>query len=203
MTGFLKRDYYLISGTLKFYVLFMAAFIILAVFTDFNSSFLSLYVVIFAMSSVMGLFSYDDMSRWTAYGAAAPAGRMAMVDGRYLLTLLISVGISLFQMLISLLGGEAGDLPMAALYGGGFLLYAAVTLPVCYHFGGTKARTVMILIVAVMGALIGMGATTLQLSNGFGRVSLPSPFLLLPLAGIAALAISWRVSLGIMGRKEL
>lgn len=203
MTGFLKRDYYLISGTLKFYVLFMAAFIILAVFTDFNSSFLSLYVVIFAMSSVMGLFSYDDMSRWTAYGAAAPAGRMAMVDARYLLTLLISVGISLFQMLISLLGGEAGDLPMAALYGGGFLLYAAVTLPVCYQFGGTKARTVMILIVAVTAAVMGMGATALQISGGFGRVSLPAPFLLLPLAGIAALALSWRGSLEIMRRKEL
>ena len=82
MTGFLKRDYYLISGTLKFYVLFMAAFIILAVFTDFNSSFLSLYVVIFAMSSVMGLFSYDDMSRWTAYGAAAPRSGESGDTGR-------------------------------------------------------------------------------------------------------------------------
>ena len=203
MTGFLKRDYYLISGTLKFYVLFMAAFIILAVFTDFNSSFLSLYVVIFAMSSVMGLFSYDDMSRWTAYGAAAPAGRMAMVDARYLLTLLISVGISAFQLLISLLEGGEGALPIAALYGGGFLLYAAVTLPVCYQFGGTKARTVMILIVAVTAAVMGMGATALQISGGFGRVSLPAPFLLLPLAGIAALALSWRGSLEIMRRKEL
>lgn len=203
MTGFLKRDFYLMETNLRFYLLLIAVFAILAVFTDFSVAYLSIYLVILAMSSVMGLFSYDDMSRWTAYGAAAPAGRMAMVDGRYLLTLLISVGISAFQLLISLLEGGEGALPIAALYGGGFLLYAAVTLPVCYQFGGTKARTVMILIVAVTAAVMGMGATALQISGGFGRVSLPAPFLLLPLAGIAALALSWRGSLEIMRRKEL
>ena len=203
MTGFLKRDFYLIETNLRFYLLFIGVFALLTVFTDFSVAFLSIYVVIFAMSSVMGLFSYDDMSRWTAYGAAAPAGRMAMVDARYLLTLLLSVGISVFQLLISLLGKEEGALPVTALYGGLFLVYAAVVLPVNYHFGGTKARTVMVLIVAVTAAVVGMGATALQLSTGFGRASLPSALLLLPLVGIAALALSWRVSLGIMGRKEL
>lgn len=203
MNGFFKRDFYLIRTNLRFYLLFIGVFAILTVFTDFSTAFLSIYVVIFAMSSVMGLFSYDDMSHWTAYGAAAPAGRMAMVDARYLLTLLLAVGISGFQLLLSLLGKETGVLPVAALYGGVFLLYAAVVLPVSYHFGGTKARTVMVLIVAVTAAVVGMGATALQLSTGFGRVSLPSLLLLLPLAGLFALALSWRVSLGIMGRKEL
>ena len=203
MTGFLKRDFYLIETNLRFYLLFIGVFAILTVFTDFSAAFLSIYVVIFAMSSVMGLFSYDDMSHWTAYGAAAPAGRMVLVDARYLLTLLLSVGISVFQLLISLLGKEEGALSVTALYGGLFLIYAAVVLPVSYHFGGTKARTVMVLIVAVTAAVVGMGATALQLSTGFGRVSLPSALLLLPLAGLAALALSWRISLGIMGRKEL
>lgn len=203
MNGFFKRDFYLIRTNLRFYLLFIGVFAILTVFTDFSTAFLSIYVVIFAMSSVMGLFSYDDMSRWTAYGAAAPAGRRVMVDARYLLTLLLAVGISGFQLLLSLLGKETGVLPVAALYGGFFLVYAAVVLPVSYHFGGTKARTVMVLIVAAAAGLVGIGATTLQLSTGFGRAPLPSVFLLLPLAGIAALALSWRVSLGIMGRKEL
>ena len=203
MTGFLKRDYYLISGTLKFYVLFMAAFIILAVFTDFNSSFLSLYVVIFAMSSVMGLFSYDDMNRWQAYGAAVPAGRRAMVDARCLLAVLLAVWVAAVQFLLKLLWREEGALSMAAAYGGFSLFYAAVSLPVFYRFGGTKARTVMIAIVAALSSLIGMGATALQLSGGFGRVFPPVAIFALPLAGLAALALSRRISLGIMERKKL
>ena len=75
MTGFLKRDYYLISGNLKFYAFFMALFAILVAFTDAKSSFLSVYVVIFAMSSVMGLFSYDDVNRRPTAPPPHRAGR--------------------------------------------------------------------------------------------------------------------------------
>ena len=202
MNGFLKRDYYLISENLKFYVLFMAAFALLAVFTDFSTSFFAIYVVIFAMSSVMGLFSYDDFNHWTAYGAAAPAGRAAMVDARYLLTLLLAVGVSAVQTLMGFLGKEENTLLMAVVYGGVFLLYAAVTLPVCYHFGGTRARTVMIVIVVVIAAFAGMGGAILSI-RGVNGLRLPPVTLLLPLVGTAAMALSWRVSLGIMARKEL
>ena len=202
MTGFLKRDYYLISGNLKFYAFFMALFAILVAFTDAKSSFLSVYVVIFAMSSVMGLFSYDDVNRWTAYGAAAPQGRKAMVNARYLLTVLIGIGVGAIQLLLGLLGKEEGTALLAAVHSGVLLLYSALTLPVSYHFGGTKARTVMIVIVAVVAAVIGMGGAVMNISS-VGGLRLPSAMLLLPLLGLAALTLSHRVSLHIMVKKEL
>lgn len=203
MKGFLKRDYYLLSGNLRFYVLFMAAFALLAVFTDFSISFFSLYVVIFGMSSILGLFSYDEFNHWTAYGAAVPAGRMAMVDARYLLTALIAVGMAAVQILLGLLGGEGNTTPTAAVYGGVFLLYAAIALPVSYYFGGTKGRTVMIVIIALLAGAVGVGGSILSISNVHGNLRLPPLTLLLPLLGLAALALSRRVSLGIMERKEL
>ena len=83
------------------------------------------------------------------------------------------------------------------------LVYAAVSLPVFYRFGGTKARTVMIAIVAALSSLIGMGATALQLSGGFGRVFPSVAIFALPLTGLAALALSRRISIGIMERKKL
>ncbi len=159
MTGFLKRDFYLISGTLRFYILFIGLLALFATFSDFNISFLSLYMVIFAMSGMMGLFSYDDMNRWQAYGAAVPAGRRAMVDARCLLAVLLAVWVAAVQFLLELLWREEGALSMAATYGGLSLFYAAVSLPVFYRFGGTKARTVMLAIVAALSSLIGMGAT--------------------------------------------
>lgn len=202
MTGFFKRDYYFIKLNLLFYVLFIAAFAILVTFTDANSSFLSLYVVIFGISSVTGLFSYDDFNHWTAYGVAVPGGRRDMVNARYLLVLVMGVGIAAVQLLLSLLGREESILPMTALQGGAFLLYAAVTLPVSYYFGGTKARMVMILIVAGSAAVIGMGGAMVNITRGFGMHALPPALLFLPLLGLLALALSWRISLGIMGKKE-
>ena len=201
MTGFLKRDFYLISGTLRFYILLIGLLALFATFSDFNISFLSLYMVIFAMSGMMGLFSYDDMNRWQAYGAAVPAGRRAMVDARCLLAVLLAVWA--VQFLLELLWREEGALSMTASYGGLSLFYAAVSLPVFYRFGGTKARTVMLAIVAALSSLIGMGATALQLSGGFGRVFPPVAIFALPLAGLAALALSRRISIGIMERKKL
>lgn len=203
MKGFLKRDYYLISGNLRFYVLFMAAFALLAVFTDFSISFFSLYVVIFGMSSILGLFSYDEFNHWTAYGAAVPAGRMAMVDARYLLALLVAAGMAAMQILLGLLGGEKGVITMTAIYSGVFLLYAAIALPVSYYFGGTKARTVMIVVIGLMAGGVGVGGSILSISGVHGGLRLPPVTLLLPLLGLAALALSWRVSLHIMERKEL
>lgn len=203
MTGFLKRDFYLISGTLRFYILLIGLLALFATFSDFNISFLSLYMVIFAMSGMMGLFSYDDMNRWQAYGAAVPAGRRAMVDARCLLAVLLAVWVAAVQFLLELLWREEGALFMAATYGGLSLFYAAVSLPVFYRFGGTKARTVMIAIVAALSSLIGMGATALQLSGGFGRVFPSVAIFALPLTGLAALALSRRISIGIMERKKL
>lgn len=203
MTGFLKRDYYLISGNLRFYMLFMAAFAALAVFTDFSTSFFALYVVIFAMSSILGLFSYDDFNHWTAYGAAVRSGRMAMVDARYLLTVLIAAGMAAVHILMGLLGREEDVLPMAAIYSGVFLLYASLALPVSYFFGGTKARTVMVVVIAVMAAGVGIGGSILNIRSVHSGFRLPPVTVLFPLLGVAALAISWRVAVGIMGRKEL
>lgn len=203
MTGFLKRDFYLISGNLRFYLLFMACFAILAFFTDFSTSFFALYVVIFGMSSLLGLFSYDDYNHWTAYGSTAPSGRTAMVDARYLLTLLVAAGMAAVQILLGLLGREEGVFPMTAIYSGVFLLYASLALPVSYRFGGTKSRTIMVVLVALLAGAVGIGGSILNISSVTRGLRLPPVTLLLPLAGLATLAFSHRISLGIMGRKEL
>lgn len=203
MKGFLKRDFYLMETNLKFYLLFIGAFALLATFTDFSVSFLSLYVVIFSMSGIAGLFSYDDMSRWTAYGAAAPAGRKAMVDARYLLTLLVAAGITLIQVLLGLLNREPGAVPMAAVYSGIFLLYAALALPVNYRFGGTRSRTVMIVLMALLAGAVGLGGSMLNMSTIHGEVRLPPMTLVLPLLGLGALWVSRQAALAVMAKKEL
>ncbi len=202
MNGFLKRDFYLMKGNLKFYAVFMAIFAGAAIFTHINTTMFSLYVVIFGVSSIMGLFNYDEFNHWMSYGAAVFSGRMAMVDARYLLTVLMGLGIAAVQIILGLLAGEDNVFSMTAIYTVAYFLYASVTLPICYHFGGTRARTVMIVVIAGVAAIFGMGGAILSISGG-SSLRLPPIIILLPLVGVAALALSWRISLSIMDKKEL
>ena len=67
MKGFLKRDFYLILPNLRFYLIFMLFLMALSVFQVANlASFLGFYLAIFAASSVLSLFSYDEMNHWQA-----------------------------------------------------------------------------------------------------------------------------------------
>lgn len=203
MTGFLKRDWYLLSTNLRFYLCFVLAFGIFAAFTDFAATFASLYLVLFAGTSVMSLFSYDEANHWEAYAAATPNGRGAMVDARYLLAMGLGAVVFLFQLILGVLSKD-GQLETALVYGGVFFLYSAVILPISYRFGGTKSRLIMIVVVAVFSALIALCATSLQIfSDGDPFAVLGFLPAFLPLLGAAVLAVSHRISRAIMAKKEL
>lgn len=214
MSGFLKRDLSLQAVNAKFYLCFVLAFAGLAVFTDFAASFASLYLVIFAGTSIMSLFSYDEANHWEAYAAAVPGGRRAMVDARYLLVTGIGGVVFLFQFLLELFSRDnprydliyhtADFFFTALLYAGVFLLYAAVILPISYRFGGTKSRIVMIVVVAAFSALIAVCATSLEVfAEGQRLVVRDSLPFLTPVLGVTALLISHRISRHIMDKKEL
>lgn len=206
MRGFLKRDCFLLWGNLGFNLCFVVSFGILAVFTDFSVSLASLYLVIMAASSIMSLFGYDERNGWEGYAAAVPNGRRAMVDARYVLTLLLGAAVMAIQFLFGLLAGEEVQ-TVTLLYGGGLLLYGAVLLPVNYRFGGTRGRlittvTVLCLMLPFLGAVIFLAWQDLKLGRDMeGALAWLERGLLL--AGLAAMGLSWPVSRRVMSRKEL
>lgn len=202
MLGFLKRDLSLLAIGAKFYLVFVLLFAGLAVFTDFSSSFSSLYLVIFSCTSITGLFNYDDANHWEAYAAAAPNGRRGMVDARYLMALGLAAVVFLFQLLLGVITRTA-LLESALMWVGVLLLYAAVILPIAYRFG-TKSRTVMVVVVSAFSALIAIGATSLHVFADGDLLAILGvlPLLALPL-GAVALVVSHRISRHIMARKEL
>lgn len=203
MLGFLKRDLSLQLVNAKFYLCLILLFAGLAMFSDFSAAFASLYLVILSGTSLMSLFSYDEANHWEAFAAAAPGGRRAMVNARYVLAVGIGAVVFLFQLILGLLD-HSGQLETALLYAGVFLLYAAVILPISYRFGGTRSRMVMVVVVGLFAALFALAATSLHIFTDGDPLALLGllPYLALPL-GAAALAASWAVSRRIMGRKEL
>lgn len=208
MKGFFKRDCYLLLPNMRLYVGIVALMLFLALMTDLSraATFITMYVFIYMVAGITGLFSYDNYNHWQAYAAAIPGGRRAMVGARYLLTLLsCGLGALLCLLLAAAARNENGAI-LVVLYSGAALLYAAITLPVCYRFGGDKTRMVMLIVVAVAAGGMAAGGVTLinNVNVPGGAWALPlGEAAVLPVVGLAALAVSWRVSLKIMEAKEL
>lgn len=204
MMGFFRRDVALLTVNLRFYFIFILCFGVLAAFTDFSAGFVSLYVMIFSAASIMNLFSYDETNHWQGYAATAPEGRKAMVDARYLLCLCLAALVFLIQLLLDILDRGEEALALAGVYGGVFLLYAAILLPLSYHFGGTRGRLVMLIVIGVLSGLIAAAGSAMilrQSVTGWKGIE----WFILPLLclGLVAMGISWRLSRAIMERKEL
>ncbi len=216
MTGFLKRDFSLLLPNIKFYALIIAVFAVIGIMSDSVNSFASLYIVLFSFVSLMNLFNYDDLNRWQGYAAAAPNGRNAMVDARYLLSALMGLVVFVLQLFINLLSRANVVLydflydPLyffqnALLYGALFFLYAAVVLPILFRFGGTKARVVFVGAAALLGAVVAIAGTLLALPAVANFLYALPPFLpaLAPFAIAALFLLSWLLSRRIMAKREL
>lgn len=205
MKGFLRRDASLLMVNARFYLVLILTLGALSVFSDFSSGFVSLYAMIFTFTSFITLFSYDEANHWTAYAAATPKGRRAMVDARYLLSLGMMGLVFLLQLALSLLNGEVA-LGTATLYAGVLLPYLAVMMPVSYRFGNTRARLIVLVVLAAATGLMASLGSVLVISSGQG-VRYPGWMEGAGLAalglGAAALALSWRISRRIMARREL
>lgn len=203
MLGFLKRDLSLQAANLGFYLAFLAAMAVLSAFSSMNTGFLFLYAMIFCASALASLFSYDEVNGWQAYAAAVPNGRRDQVTGRYVLALALSVTVSALILAFTLLGKCPGDWSLALLYAGVLLLYVDVMFPLGYYFG-TKSRLVMLIILASVAGVMGVGGSMLILSGGpdkgFSPFNTASVFL--TVCALVGMAPSYGISLAIMARKE-
>lgn len=203
MIGFLKRDLYLQMTNLSFYLVFLAVMGAMTVFSHMDGSFLFLYVMIFCSSALVSLFTYDEANHWQAYAAAVSNGRRDQVRGRYVLALALSVVVSAVMMAVTLLSGSPENWSLTLIYSGMLLLYVDIMFPLNYRFGN-KSRLVMIILMGATAGIMGIGGGMLILSGGPDKGL--SPFngasILLVACGLVGMAVSYRISLAIMKRKE-
>lgn len=199
MKGFMRRDWALLRINLWFYLIFILGASLLAIFTKTNAGFINTYLIIFSTISVMNLFAYDEANHWQAYAAAVPNGRRGMVDARYALTVCIGVVVMAIQFVVGALSWSGAEpvllgLGTASVYGGIFLCYTAIVLPIFYRFGSVKSRLVLIIVIgAFVGAMVGV-SSLITLQNTFPRYFLA--------VGVAVLLVSWPISRAIVRGKE-
>ena len=203
MKGFIRQDLYHLALNMKFYLVFILCMCLLVAFSDFNASFLYLYVLIFSSSALLSLFSYDEVSHWQAYAATTPNGRKAQVDGRYLVGLLLCLAISLLTLILILLSRHTDYWSMPIALAAMLLLYIDLMFPLSYRFA-SRSRLILLIVLAVIAGGAAAGGSLLAFSGGsdYGVGAFNAGAIFLSVIGLIGLVISHRVSVSIMAKKE-
>ena len=148
MIGLLKKEYYLMEGQMK-------SWLIVAVFCFFYSyfmnadSFLFMLIILIGIMSTMTVFSLDKACGWDNYAIRLPLTRKEIVEARYLFAFLIDIGVSLACCLLMLLRGliKGGVNLPESLHSLFQILLVTILMqlllfPVIYKLGVEKARFV-------------------------------------------------------------
>ena len=214
MMGLVYKDIMVMKKQICYYLAFFVVYGFLSV-----TGVLPLGTILGAMVAMVGIMvpmsamAYDEQAKWDKFAAATPVGRRGIVGGKYLLALLtigttglLSSAVALVLLLTGLADGDVVEFLLSIL---GCALAAvflnAVLLPIIFHFGVEKSRVLFLILFALIFGGVGLLSWAAQKSGGLHlpQLSTPLVFAVLLAAAVAALAVSYPISLGIMGRKEL
>ena len=211
MMGLVKKDFYLAAGLARSYLIVAAIFLVLSLAGIYEFSFLSSFMSLLCIMLPVNVFSYDEQAKWDKYAAALPGGRRAVVQARYVFTLIVSAGAVVLGgavwvpacPLVRPPGEMFWELVQSTAAGGSVgILLNAVMLPLMFKFGVQKGRLYLALVLAILfGAFLG-GVAALA-----SAVQEPSvlilPLAAIPAAGLLALVPSYFLSLRIFRKKDL
>lgn len=213
MTGLIVKDFLILRKTLKSYLLIIGLYAALSALGMFSISFVAAFISVMVMVLPISAFAYDEQAGWDRCAMSLPLGRRRVVTARYLFILLTA--------LVSFAGGAAVSVIMAiaktedmvellatilTTVGVG-LVVAAILLPLCYKLGAERARPYLYLVlflpmVAIFLAYrMGVHVDT----SALDRMSPPAQigfFSLIPLGGLALIAVSWLISCRVVEKKE-
>lgn len=213
MMGLVWKDLYVMKSMGRSYIFMFGIFAFMSLLGIYDGvSFVSFLMVMMLIMMPINTFAYDEQAKWDRYAAATPAGRKGVVAGKYLFTaLLLAAGLLLCMglqvgMYAMDLHGDDGllDMMMASMVAVSVgAILNAVLLPLLFKFGTQKGRIFLMVsvgigtggIVVLLGVLSG---SVLDVDRLMGTI-----VGLLPILAVGLMVISYFISQGIYGKKEL
>ncbi len=184
--------------------------------TDSPSSFSGLFTLIFAMY-MLSTYSLDEMAKWDVYALTMPLTRDNLVQGKYLMMIILSfMGFLLNTVVLLALNiltkaeNLFEDIEIAV--GGAVLviLFYSIIIPFITKLGIVKARLFFIIIYLVPFLAGSFISKRIEAGNknspdkliAFIEVVIMNAYIIVPLIMIAALGISYFLSIRIYRKKE-
>ena len=210
MKGLLIKDLLVLKKTGVIFVVLTGLYLVMNVFMDTDMGPMLTFVCgLLAIST----FAYDEQAKWDACALSMPLTKRDMVRAKYALALILGfigavlgsvVGIG--RGLILGLMDWQGFLVSAGIAVCASFLFNSLTIPMLYKFGAEKSRLIMIACYAL--PLVGISLLLNSLENTPGGAARIQALMdlaawLLPLLTLAALALSYRISLVIFRKKDV
>ena len=215
MIGLIMKDILVMRKLMKSYLLLIVIYIILAYLDFFDYSFIITFVQIILAVMPISAFAYDEQSKWDRYAMSLPLGRSKVVGARYLFVLaltLFTVAMGLAGTALLYLAHQVDPLEMfvtlmvSTAIG---LLLPTILLPLSYKLGAERARPYLyaIVFIPVIAFVLLVKAEIIDFSalnrlNGLSPTAILGGSTLLPLAGLAGLAVSYLISCRVAAGKE-
>lgn len=208
MKGLLVKDILGIRRYLRTMGVLCAFFVVLSLLMHSATYISSMLSFLFLMMPLT-VFSYDESAKWDAYGLTMPITRNQVVLGRYLLSLLMMVAGAVIgfaaSSLLSLLPNMEGSMAEMALIirvvCGMGMIFLSIVLPLIYKFGAEKGRYIMMAVLLGIFILFYLinSMNLMQWENQGTRTI----FYLLPVLGLACLAVSYGIACRVYQNKEI
>jgi len=215
MIGLITKDFLVMRKTLMSYLTLVVLYIVLAYLDLFDYGFIITFIQMVLAVMPISAFAYDELAKWDRYAMSLPLGRSGVVRARYLFVLaltLLTVAAGLAGTALLYLTHQSDPLEMfvtlmvSTTIG---LLIPTILLPLSYKLGPERARPFLYAIVFIptiaVVLLVKAGVLDMSLLKGMDLLAptaLAGGAVLLPLAGLAALGVSYLISCRIAAGKE-
>ncbi len=206
MRGLLLKDWYAILTYLRTFLFMSALMVLMGAGTEGNA-FLLYYPGILIGMTAMSLITYEEKEKWHIYAATLPYTKAQIVSSKYLLTCVLSAGITLLMVTVQSLRMVATKtFDVAALGEMGFTMLliavfpSALLLPFLYKFGTEKGRLFYYLGVGIMCGCISI-VTTVD-TVGTTSAIFTSPYMVGVIVFLL-FALSWFLSVRFYQKRDL
>lgn len=214
MTGLILKDLINLKINFRRFSLIIVIYAGLAMMSKDSSFFSSIFTMLFALL-IMSTYSYDEMAKWDVYALTLPISRDNIVQGKYLTALILtSLGTavgSFFTILINIVmkrPSVTAGLDSSLLGAGIILLFYCIAMPIITKLGVEKGRYVFLAIYMIPYLcifLFNSMANKVNVSEDVVRMLQyvwNNIAVILPIILVIAIAISYRISIGIYRKKE-
>lgn len=209
MFGLIKKDLLMIKSNIKFLVILLFVYAVMAFQNKMDISFMISFMSVILM---MSTFSYDAYNKWDAYAITLPNGRKNSVRAKYLATIFLIVVMTLFvtilSFIISYVNTKSLDIEniLSNAFGSvlGTIIVQSLMYPTIYKFGVEKARIGIFIIVFGVIIISGIISNFIDLESITRVLNIINNYLLIivPIVILIILFISYKVSESIYKKKE-
>ena len=215
MKGLILKDIYSIRITQKTYVLL---FLFLCVFGYLMKSpgYVGTMCIVVFDTVVISLFNADQYYHWDTYAAALPLGKRIIVRARYMLIIVMTLGLAVFTAIMTgataaLLGMSVSEQVISSVSMCMIIpIFSGIIIPVIYKLGVEKGRVIFMMLFLIpflvltllkdliRGTAVEKLLVNLQ-QNPNGQVIIAG---ILLAVSILVLAVSYMISIRIYSNKE-